>query len=114
MQKKFGLGSTSGIEIPEAQPQISDDSSVPSAIGQGTNNYTTSQLARYITTVANKGTVYNLTVLDKVTNVRGKIIKSYKAKVKNKITVFRIPPGVQYTQVCVMWYFWNIMIFSRV
>ena len=84
--KKFGLGSTSGIEIPEAQPQISDDSSVPSAIGQGTNNYTTSQLARYITTVANKGTVYNLTVLDKVTNVRGKRIKSYKAKVKNKIT----------------------------
>ena len=84
--KKFGLGSTSGIEIPEAQPQISDDSSVPSAIGQGTNNYTTSQLARYITTVANKGTVYNLTVLDKVTNVKGKRIKSYKAKVKNKIT----------------------------
>lgn len=84
--EKFGLGSTSGIEIPEANPQISDDSSVPSAIGQGTNNYTTSQLARYVTAVANKGTVYNLTVLDKVKNVKGKTVKSYKAKVKNTIS----------------------------
>ena len=41
----FGLNTTSGVEIPEADPQISDESSVPSAIGQGTNNYTTTQLA---------------------------------------------------------------------
>ena len=71
----FGLGTTSGMEIPEADPQISDDSSVPSAIGQGTNNYTTSQLARYITAVANEGTVYNLSLLDKVTSPKGKKIK---------------------------------------
>ena len=58
--EEFGLGDTSGMEIPESDPQISDDNSVLSAIGQGTNNYTTSQLARYITAVANKGTVYNL------------------------------------------------------
>lgn len=32
------------MEIPESDPQISDDNSVLSAIGQGTNNYTTSQL----------------------------------------------------------------------
>lgn len=68
MQKNSGLGDTSGMEIPESDPQISDDNSVLSAIGQGTNNYTTSQLARYITAVANKGTVYNLSLLDKVTN----------------------------------------------
>lgn len=41
--KMFGFDQTSGIEIPESQPQISDFDSVRSAIGQGTNNYTVSQ-----------------------------------------------------------------------
>lgn len=82
---QFGLSETSGIEIPEAEPQISDESSVPTAIGQGTNNYTTSQLARYITAVANKGTVYDLTLLDKVTTSEGKTVKEYKAEVKNTL-----------------------------
>ena len=81
----FGLDSTSGLEIPETDPQISDESSVPSSIGQGTNNYTTSQLARYITTVANKGTVYDLTLLDKVTTSNGKTVKEYEAEVKNTL-----------------------------
>ena len=70
--KAFGLGETSGLEIPESDPQISDETSVLSAIGQGNNNYTTSQLARYITAVANEGTVYNLSLLDKVVSVDGK------------------------------------------
>lgn len=74
------------MEIPESDPQISDDNSVLSAIGQGTNNYTTSQLARYITAVANKGTVYNLSLLDKVTNPKGKTVKDYTPEVKNKVT----------------------------
>ncbi len=77
----FGLDTTSGIEIPEATPQISDESSVPSAIGQGTNNYTTSQLARYITTVANKGTLYNLTLLNKLTDVDGNVLEEYEPQV---------------------------------
>ena len=34
----FGLGETTGLEIPESEPQISDEYSVQSAIGQGTNN----------------------------------------------------------------------------
>ena len=42
--KMFGFDQTSGIEIPESQPQISDFDSVRSAIGQGTNNYTVSQM----------------------------------------------------------------------
>lgn len=82
----FGFDETSGIEIPEAEPEISDEASVPSAIGQGTNNYTTSQLARYITAVANKGTVYNLTLLDKVTSEDGETVKEYEAEVKNTLT----------------------------
>ncbi|MEY8428995.1 penicillin-binding transpeptidase domain-containing protein [Lachnospiraceae bacterium 48-42] len=83
--KMFGFDSTSGIEVPEAEPQISDEASVPSAIGQGTNNYTISQLARYVTAVANKGTVYDLSLLDKTTDVEGKTLKEFKPKVKNTI-----------------------------
>lgn len=83
---KFGLGDTSGLEIPEAEPEISDESSVPSAIGQGTNNYTTSQLARYATAVANKGTVYDLTLFDKVTDVEGNTIEEFEPEIKNTIT----------------------------
>lgn len=74
----FGLNETSGLEIPEMKPKISDEDSVRSAMGQGTNNYTTSQLARYITAIANEGTLYNLTLLDRVESVDGKVIKEYK------------------------------------
>ncbi len=83
--EEFGLGETSGLEIPESDPQISDDSSVPSAIGQGTNNYTTSQLARYITAIANKGTVFKLSLLDRVASVNGKTIKEYEPEVRNTV-----------------------------
>lgn len=82
----FGLNTTSGLEIPEAEPQISDESSVPSAIGQGTNNYTTSQLARYVTAVANKGTVYSLSLFDKVTEVDGTVIKEFEPEVTDTLT----------------------------
>lgn len=82
---EFGLNETSGLEVPEAEPQISDESSVPSAIGQGTNNYTTSQLARYVTAIANKGTVYSLTLLDKVTTASGKVVKEFENKEAKKI-----------------------------
>lgn len=84
--KMFGLDTTSGVEIQEAEPEISDDSSVPTAIGQGTNNYTTTQLARYITAIANKGTVYDLTLLNKVATVDGKVVKEYKPEVANELT----------------------------
>lgn len=81
----FGLNEKTGLEIPESSPQISDTDSIRSAIGQGTNNYTTSQLARYVATVANGGTVYNLTLLDHVQDVEGTIIKEYEPSVHSKI-----------------------------
>ncbi len=81
----FGLNETSGLEIPESEPEISNDSSVPSAMGQGTNNFTTSQLARYISAVANKGTVYDLTLLDRVEKVNGTPVEEFKPKVSNQI-----------------------------
>lgn len=84
--KKFGLDRKSGLEIPESEPQISDEYAVLSAIGQGTNNYTVSQLDRYVATVANKGTLYNLTLLNKITDVNGKMIKQFEPVVDDVIT----------------------------
>ncbi|MGN0334720.1 MAG: penicillin-binding transpeptidase domain-containing protein [Lachnospiraceae bacterium] len=83
----FGLGALSGLELEESEPQISDETIVPSAIGQGTNNYTVSQIARYVTTIANDGTCYNLTLLDKLTDSDGNLVEDYNASVYNKLDV---------------------------
>ncbi len=82
--EKFGFGDISGVEIPEAEPEISDEMSVPSAIGQGTNNYTTSQLAKYVMAVANKGTVYDLTLLDHTAS-SGKTIEKFEPVIQNTL-----------------------------
>ena len=81
----FGLTRKSGIEIEESEPQFSDALSSMSAIGQGTHNYTTVGLARYVTTVANSGTCFDLTLLDKVTDHSGNLLKDYQAQVTNTV-----------------------------
>lgn len=81
----FGLSEKSGVEIPESSPEISNEYAVQSAIGQGTNNYTVSQLNRYVSAVANSGTVYDLTLIDKTTDSNGNLIKDYEAEVVSTI-----------------------------
>ncbi|MCH5256295.1 MAG: penicillin-binding protein [Lachnospiraceae bacterium] len=81
----YGLSETTGVEIEEYEPEISDTDSVRSAIGQGTNNYTTVGLARYVTTVANSGTCYNLTLIDKITDYNGEELLDNHAQVRNQI-----------------------------
>ena len=81
----YGLSETSGIEIEEYAPGISDLDAVRSAIGHGTNNYTTAGLARYVTTVANSGTCYNLTLVDKIEDQSGGLIRDNMAAVRNRI-----------------------------
>ena len=81
----FGLDETSGLEIPESEPQISDEDPARSAIGQGTNNYTTAQLARYITAVANEGIVYNLSLLEKAQTVEGTLVEDYEPEIDHEI-----------------------------
>lgn len=81
----FGLTEKSGVEIEESEPQLSDMNPIVSAIGQGNHNFTTVGLARYVTTVANSGTCYNLTLLDKVTDRTGNLLKDYEAEVRNTI-----------------------------
>lgn len=83
----YGLTEKSGVEIEESAPQFSTQDVVRSAIGQGTNNFTTVGLARYVTTVANSGTCYDLTLLDKLTDYEGRLIEDYHAKVRNTVDI---------------------------
>jgi penicillin-binding protein 2 len=82
----FGLNEPSGIELSELSPVISEKDAVRSAIGQGSNEYTPVQMARYITTLANRGTCYNLTLLDKVVNKDGGIVMDNSATVNHMLT----------------------------
>lgn len=85
--KMFGLGDVSGLEIVETPPQVSDTDPLRSAIGQGSHNYTISQMARYVTTLANQGTCYNLSLLDKVTTADGTLVKDYTPTVYNQVEI---------------------------
>ncbi len=81
----YGLTEKSGVEIAESSPQVSTEYPIQSAIGQGTNSFTTVGLARYVTTVANSGTCYNLTLLDKVTTADNKVLITYEPDIRNTI-----------------------------
>ncbi len=81
----YGLSETSGVEIEEYTPEISSKDAVRSAIGHGTNNFTTAGLARYVTTIANSGTCYNLTLVDKIENNNTGYMQDNTAQVRNHI-----------------------------
>ena len=42
-------------------------------------------LARYVTTVANSGTCYNLTLVDRTTDSNGNLLEDYSATIRNQI-----------------------------
>lgn len=69
----FGLDTNSGIELDEIAPKVSDETVVRSAIGQGTNSYTPTQLSRYVTTIANSGTCYDLSLIKEIKTIDGDV-----------------------------------------
>ena len=82
----FGLDTTSGVEVGEAMPNVSDVDPVRSSIGQGSHVYTPIGLSRYVTTLANRGTNYYLTLLDRIINKDGQILIKNEAKVYKDLT----------------------------
>jgi penicillin-binding protein 2 len=76
----FGLGSKTGIELPEAvgtlatpeyKEEVLDEDwwagdTLQTAIGQGHNQFTPVQLSNYVATIANGGTRYSLTMLNNI------------------------------------------------
>lgn len=87
----FGLNEKTGIEIEETEPKMASEFPIMSAIGQSNNSYTTVQLARYVTAVANGGTVYNYTLLDHVEDSGGNVIASFAPEVRNTVDVLGVP-----------------------
>ena len=81
----FGLDHTSGVEIPENDPQISSEDPERSAMGQGTHSYTNVQLSRYVAALANRGTVFELSLLDKLTDSDGNLITDYSPEASSHI-----------------------------
>lgn len=84
---EFGLSEKSGVEIAEYTPEVSNADPVRSSIGQGTNSFTTVGLARYAATIANRGTCYNLTLVDKVADSQGNLIYENEPKIRNNINI---------------------------
>lgn len=83
----FGLSDKSGIEIDEASPMVSNDYSVLSAIGQGKNSFTTVGLARYVTTIANGGVCYDLTLIDRVTDYNDHLLEEFHPRKRNDVVI---------------------------
>lgn len=81
----FGLDDNSGIEMSETDPQMADFAVAPAAMGQSNNAYTTTQLAKYVATIANNGTCYDLTLLDKITDADGNVVKEQTPSVHSQV-----------------------------
>ncbi|MDV4149981.1 penicillin-binding transpeptidase domain-containing protein [Clostridium sp. AL.422] len=60
---------------------------ISSAIGQGMNNFTPVQIANYVATLANGGTRYKLTLVDKITSPTGEVLKEYTPEVVDQIDI---------------------------
>ncbi len=69
----LGLGTKTGIELPEAEPLISTQDAVRSAIGQGSHGYTVANINRYTNTIANGGDVCDLYLVDHIQNSDGTV-----------------------------------------
>lgn len=82
----YGLGEKTGIETVESEPKIATEFPITAAIGQSNHDYTTVVLARYVTAVANRGTVYDYTLLNKLTDAEGNVLETYEPEIKSQMT----------------------------
>ena len=56
-------------------------------MGQSDNAYTVSQLARYVATIANSGTCYDLTLIDRVTDFNGNTIDDNEPSIHSTVDI---------------------------
>ena len=99
--QEFGLGRTTGLEIPEysgrlATPEVKlalpneDDNwynadTLTAGFGQGLNRFTPVQLANYSATIANGGTLYSLSILRRVLSSDFEVTYQHEPEVLNEI-----------------------------
>ncbi len=82
---QFGLDQKSGVEISEYEPDISKEDPVRSAIGQGSFSFTTAALARYTAALANGGDCYKLSLLSKISDKDGVVLKEYEKELGSRV-----------------------------
>ncbi len=83
--RMFGLNTKSGVEIAENDPMITDRAPEQSSIGQGSNSYANVQLSRYVSALANKGTIFNLSILDKLVDKDGNLVQDFTPVAASKV-----------------------------
>ena len=109
----FGLGKKTGIELPsekagnvasrktysELRPgkTIGPGDVLNASIGQGDNNFTPMQIAKYISSIANGGTVVNPTIIKSVLNSDGTELskEEIKSYTNEKLGIEEINDGIE-------------------
>lgn len=81
----YGFDAKSGVEVPETSPHIATQDAVRAAMGQANAAFTVSQLARYVSTIANSGTCYDLTLINKVTDSNGNTIDDNEPEIHSTV-----------------------------
>lgn len=108
----FGLNNYTGVELDEYGPTMAspankekavktfnpdattsqtrwtDGDTIRTAIGQSINSYTPAQITKYISTLANGGTLYKLHMVDRVQNPDGSLYSQVEEVVEN-VTTFK-------------------------
>jgi penicillin-binding protein 2 len=81
----FGLTENTGIEVPEAEPSVAKADAVRASIGYG-HKFTATEISRYATAMATKGTVYEYTLIDRITDKDGLVIYKCNPTVIRTVT----------------------------
>lgn len=103
----FGLNKTAGLELSELSPTMAsphykeriiltanpdatssqlrwtDGDTIRAVIGQSVNSYTPAQMTKYISTLANGGTLYKLHMVESIKNPDGSIYEKVEEVVEN-------------------------------
>ncbi len=91
MARAFGLGSRTGIEIPEEAGQIPDPGSQVDAtnlaIGQGGTLVTPLQVADFIAAIGNGGTLYTPKVVEKIVATDGTITDQFTPTIRGTLPI---------------------------
>ncbi|MBN1384961.1 MAG: penicillin-binding protein 2 [Elusimicrobia bacterium] len=100
--QKFGFGENTGIDLPSEEKGLIPDRSwkknklrqgwydgdtVNMSVGQGYIWATPIQVAQFISTLANGGTVFQPHILKKIINVKGEVIFENAPKIKRKLDI---------------------------
>jgi cell division protein FtsI/penicillin-binding protein 2 len=91
MARAFGLGTPTGIEIPEEAGQIPDPGSQVDAtnlaIGQGGTLVTPLQVADFIAAIGNGGTLYTPKVVEKIVATDGTITDQFTPTIRGTLPI---------------------------